>query len=552
MFWSVFLRRFSIPKFLTVVSAAIFCTALVSVGGTPSLADDFYNSDSLFFPILYSELFLKGGSLGFYPIGDWCWTPSPYFFPDLAAYFALRTLFLPFPGAAWEATHLSYAFLQWTFLLAGIPVLFRVLRKEPNRNGFEFVFLSFGYLLGASFLFLGEKLFLFLPGYHGGTWASLSWVWACHFSWKKTGERTYFYGTILAVFLLSLSDLFFVPVFVIPLTITETYEFLFKNRGLQRLRKFWFSFLPTATGLILAKILLNILDKNKIILFPGSYASGKVGWSVLFGNPKVWWNDFTVASGGLFGSNRTEISIVAFVFVVSLFRNRIRFPTGVPEKTSRVPVLLFASLGFLSPLFLVLLAAINGHVMENGNPIDRYFGQITVAVLGCGFWLLGSMEFERKFRLGLFAFLCFGTALLVTVAFSKNSNPVYYPERMQCIDRLITEKGYRRGISNFWISRPMRVFSRSEAVIDDYLPDLNLFYWQNTFAWFLSDVPYTFAVMEGIDETALKSVFRDAKPVADCGSWKIYDLSDPDGEKSKALISSNRNKIGIWKGSRSK
>lgn len=548
----MFLRRFSIPKFLTVVSVSVFCTALASVGGTPSLADDFYNSDSLFFPILYSELFLKGGSIGFYPIEDWCWTPSPYFFPDLAVYLVFRTLFLPISHGAWEMTHLFYALFQWTFLLVGIPVLFRVLRKEPDRNGFEFVFLSFGYLLGAAFLFSGEKLFLFLPGYHGGTWASLSWIWACHFSWKRKGGRTYFYGTILAVFLLSLSDLFFIPAFAIPLAIVETCEFLFKNRKLHGFRKFCLSVFPTIAGLILSKVALEILDKNKVILFPGSYASGKVGWSVLFGNPKVWWNDFTIASSGLFGSNRMEIAIVAFVFVLALFRNRIRFSEFFPAKPPRIPVLLFASLGFLSPLFLVLLAAINGHVTQSGNPIDRYFGQMTVAALGAVFWLLGSMEMGRKFRVGLFVFLFLGNALLVKVAFSKKMDPVYYPERMRCLDRLVTEKGYRRGISNFWISRPMRIFSRSDAVIDDYLPDLSLFYWQNTFAWFLSDVPYTFAVMEGIDEAALKSTFPDAKPVADCESWKIYDLSDSDGEKSKALIDSNRNKIGIWKGSRSK
>ncbi|WP_125250343.1 hypothetical protein [Leptospira wolffii] len=96
----------------------------------PELANRFYNADSLFFPIIYQELFLGPGANFLNGWKDLAWTPAFYFFPDLVQYFSLRTIFLALDSGAWESTHLVYAFLQWTLLILGIARLVRPDFKE--------------------------------------------------------------------------------------------------------------------------------------------------------------------------------------------------------------------------------------------------------------------------------------------------------------------------------------------------------------------------------------------------------------------------------------
>ncbi len=47
----------------------------------------FYNSDSLYLPYLYQDLFMRGGKLS-----EWIFSPTPYFFPDMLIYFILATI----------------------------------------------------------------------------------------------------------------------------------------------------------------------------------------------------------------------------------------------------------------------------------------------------------------------------------------------------------------------------------------------------------------------------------------------------------------------------
>lgn len=156
------MRNILFPIF-TILSAALFILSLGTIAPNSQLADSFYNADSLFFPILYSEIFLREGILGLYGFTDWCWTPSTYFLPDAFFYFGLRTLFLFLDVGAWEYTHLTYAVVQWTYLLFGILFLIRIVGIGKKNLKAEYLFLGLGYLFGAACILEQSRIFLFCP-----------------------------------------------------------------------------------------------------------------------------------------------------------------------------------------------------------------------------------------------------------------------------------------------------------------------------------------------------------------------------------------------------
>ncbi|EPG75059.1 putative membrane protein [Leptospira fainei serovar Hurstbridge str. BUT 6] len=532
-----------------ILSVFLFILSLGTISTNSRLADSFYNADSLFFPILYSEVFLRDGILGLYGFTDWCWTPSPYFFPDAFFYFVLRTVFLLREVGAWEYTHLCYAFVQWTYLLLGILFLIRTLGIERKNRNADSLFLGIGYLLGALCILEQSRIFLFLPGYHTGAWASLGWTWSFYYLWKRSQKRIYFLACLLSAFALGLSDLFFLPAFLIPLIFAEGIAILFiKETWRARIRSFGKCLIPILLAMIAVKLAYGLLDKNKVILFPGLYASGRIAWKTVFGNPALWWNGFYGASVSVFIANRFElIALVSTSALYILIQKKSRAQISAVNRI--LPIILFSSLGMIVPLFLVFIPAINGHATQGSPPIDRYFGEMILAALGSFAGLLGvSSNIKLYSRISSFLSSILMVFVLYTVL-PREKGVVYYPESIACIDREIQAKDWRRGLASFWESRPLRIFSRNKIAVDDYLEDMSLFYWQNSFRWFLSDRPYSFAIMNGIKKESFETHFGPASAVIHCGDWNVYEVGDPTGTKSAALNSLNRRKIDLWKAS---
>lgn len=201
------------------------------------------------------------------------------------------------------------------------------------------------------------------------------------------------------------------------------------------------------------------------------------------------------------------------------------------------------------PLFIVFIPAINGHAAQGTPPIDRYFGEMILAALGSLAGLLhviSNIKSYSRFSLLL-------SSILIIFVFYKTSSGekgvLYYPESIACVDREIQARDWRRGLASFWESRPLRIFSRNRISVDDYLEDMSLFYWQNSFRWFLSDRTYSFAIMNGIKKDSFEMYFGSASAVIRCGDWNVYEVFDPTGAKSAALNSLNRRKIDLWKAS---
>ncbi|WP_244244950.1 hypothetical protein [Leptospira koniambonensis] len=509
----------------------------------PRLADFFYNSDSLFFSIIYQELFLKPGANFLISLNGFGWTPALYFFPDLVQYFALRTIFLLLENGGWELTHLSYSAFQWVFLLLGIIFLLQILTKEKISYEILSLVLAFGFLIGIILILFKQDLFVFLPGFHGGNLAVLCWAWGFFYRWEESNSKKSFVLVAGTVFLFALSDLLFIPYFLIPTLGLHFSDWLFKERSIHRVQKIAYTYFPVFLGIVASRIVFQILRKNNFIFFPGTAAPKKLGETIA--NWK--WESFFHSFSYLCKENWIYLVLIIFLFGLLKFLSKKEEGTNL-----RKPIYLFLILGIIVPLFFLVYGFIFGLTGKSGiQGIDRYFGEILLGFLGIGaVYILKISNIPiAKFVLGCVFFL--GILLGIYSSYSKGLGLTHYPAKVACLDGLAEANHWKRGIASFWYVRPMRIFSKKALEPDDYLYDLMLFYWQNNLNWFeRENPPYTFAIIDGVDEKIVRKKMGEPISVSYCDKIPIYTFANL--EKSLEFVRENRGKIDIWKFSTSR
>ncbi|TGM95512.1 hypothetical protein [Leptospira dzoumogneensis] len=528
---------------IAALGFAGFCISLGRVAVDPILADSFYNSDSLFFSIIYQELFLKPGANFLISLKGFGWTPALYFFPDLVQYFALRTIFLSLENGAWELTHLSYSAFQWTFLLFGILFLLQKLTKEKISYEKAGLVLSFGFLIGIILILFKQDLFVFLPGFHGGNLAVLCWAWGFFYQWVESNSKRDFIFAAGTVFLFSLSDLLFIPYFLIPALGLHLLDWLLKERSIHRIQKIACAYFPVFLGLIASRVFFQILRKNSFVFFPGTAAPKKIGEAVTSWQSEHFFNSFSY----LYKENWIYLVPIILLFGILKFLTR-KEEGGNTNK----PLYLFLILGVIVPFVFLIYGFIFGLTGRAGiQGIDRYFGEILLGFLGIG--IVSILRISdipaAKFVLGVLFSL--GILIGIYSSYSKGLGLAHYPANVSCIDEFADQHNWKRGVASFWYVRPMRIFSKKKIEPDDYLYDLMLFYWQNNLNWFeRENPPYTFAIIDGVDEKIVRQKLGEPISISYCDKIPIYTFANPG--KSLEFVKENRNKIDIWKFSTSR
>lgn len=514
--------------------------SLGSIASDPRLAIPFYNADSLFFPIIYQELFLREGANFLSGLQGLAWTPAFYIFPDLIQYFILRTIFLPLSSQAWEITHLSYAFVQWTILIAGFTYLLCRNSKEERSPKSWVPLLSFGYLVGAALIYFQKNGFVFLPGFHGGILALLPWSWVLFLHWEDNSGRKNFISVFLTVCLLSLSDLLFIPYFLIPILVWDFRRILFPEPSLEKLRALVSIYLPVILGIGFARVLAKLLQSNSYIFFPGTALPVKVTLSGIFRKENI--SEFSQAFLFLCRENFVFIgfSVLLFLILRSIRKRKEQ------EKYSFEAIFLF--LGVLVPFTFLIYGILFGLLGSGGfQTIDRYFGEIFLGSFGLGF-LCVRLALGRPGSYGFVGVFILVVGTFFSYSFVRSGSGIsYVPPKIDCVEGLAKKHSWKRGLASFWYVRPLRIFSNRALEPDDYLYDLMLFYWQNRLEWFERDSPYSFAILDGLDEGKVREKFGAPKELLQCEDAKIFVIDDPSGEKSRNFIEENRLKIFLWK-----
>ncbi|PJZ76963.1 hypothetical protein [Leptospira neocaledonica] len=543
-----FLQKFDTKNrlffFITAAFGFIgFCISLGRVAVDPKLADFFYNSDSLFFSIIYQELFLKPGANLLNSLNGFGWTPALYFFPDLVQYFALRTIFLATENGGWELTHLSYSAVQWIFLLFGILFLLRKLEKEKISYEKSSLVLTFGFLIGIILILFKQDLFVFLPGFHGGNLAILCWAWGFFYQWEGSNSKKNFILVLGTVFLFSLSDLLFIPYFLFPALGLHFYDWLIRERSIHKIRKIVYIYFPVFLGIVFSRVVFQVLRKSSFVFFPGTAAPKKIGETI-----STWkWESFFYSFAYLCKENWIYILLIISLFCIVQFLSKKGDGVNLNKQ-----VYLFLILGILVPFIFLIYGFVFGLTGKVGiQGIDRYFGEILLGFLGIGaVCILRISDIPIvKFGLGIVFFL--GILFGIYSSYSKGLGLTYYPEKVACLDELAEKNHWKRGVASFWYVRPMRVFSKKGLEPDDYLYDLMLFYWQNNLNWFeRENPPYTFAIIDGVDEKIVRKKMGEPLSISYCDKIPIYTFASP--EKSLEFVKENRGKIDLWKFSTSR
>lgn len=543
-----FLQRLSSKNrvffFITAVLGLLgFCLSLGRVAVDPRLADFFYNSDSLFFSVIYQELFLKPGANFLISLNGFGWTPALYFFPDLVQYFALRTIFLLLENGGWEMTHLSYSAFQWIFLLFGIVFLLQKFTKEKISYETLSLILTFAFLIGIILILFKQDLFVFLPGFHGGNLAVLCWAWGFFYQWEESNSQKSFALVAGAIFLFSLSDLLFIPYFLIPALGLHLFDWLFKERSVHRLQKIVYIYFPVFLGIVTSRIVFQILRKNSFVFFPGTAAPKKLVETIA-----SWkWENFFHSLSYLCKENWIYLVLIIFLFGIIKF-----LPKKKEGANLNKPIHLFSILGIIVPFVFLLYGFIFGLTGKSGiQGIDRYFGEILLGFLGISAVCILRIS---DIPVAKFAFTClcfFGILFGIYSSYSNGIGLTHYPAKVACLDELADKHHWKRGVASFWYVRPMRIFSKKALEPDDYLYDLMLFYWQNNLNWFERETPpYTFAIIDDLDEKIVRKKMGEPISISYCDKVPIYTFENP--EKSLEFVKENRGKIDLWKFSTSR
>ncbi|WP_245915494.1 hypothetical protein [Leptospira johnsonii] len=517
-----------------LISFLLFLISLGTISGSGSTGKTFYSTDSLFFANVFSEL-IKGYKEGnvLYGLKDWTWTPSVYLFPDLFFYFLLRLLAIPI-NVCLEVVHLGYAILQWTLLFFSWNILFRKFLPEESEISILYR-ISIWFVLGELFISQNSFLPLFLPGFHTGTWCLLPISWALFITPKK--NKYHYLLEFSLAFIAVLSDPLFLPSFLIPILLYESFTNLIR---IFKEPKFFISYSvkwgPMVLGLFSGVKAYSLLVRNHFVFFPYRYFEKSIfeNYKMIFGSS--FWKSIYIFFDSLTGIlwGLIVICSVAFFILKKFRKDDVRFVN--------LNMFYFFS-GVVLPFFLILIAYISEDILPEKVPF-RYLGILVPSIFGLTCILIRG----RALSIITFFIIIYGGSYLSSYLIKNKPLKIeYYPDWIACLDDLGRKNHWQRGMGGFWTSAPVRNFSRAGLVSDYYQPDLSIRPWQNTFRWYQLDENYSFAILTELDEEVISKTFGSGGRTEECRGTKIYVFSKKNERLIKDFVLLKKTEINAWK-----
>ncbi|MBW0435164.1 hypothetical protein HGB47_16245 [Leptospira yasudae] len=549
--------KLQILKEIIPLGIALFVFT-VSLNENPEIRSLAFNADTLYPMILQQDLMEDGN-----PLRGWSLTPSPYFFPDVAIAFLIRTfvrdgiasVYLAFLGQAllllfallfaFETENKSQteqtetrriivlAYSSFLILVSVNAFFFPILGFASHGNALSFTFICFG--LWRKNLRLTETPFL-------------------REGWKLVLKRTFF-GTLQI--LLIASDPLFVFYFSIPCVLLAAWESK-TERNRETVARLLFLILSTGIGWFA----YQALTKSDFVFIPTGYYTGTPSWNV--------WEPITTTFSHQLRTNPISfyfwIGIFPLLFLWRMFQKRtVPSPNSVDPTKNTGDSQTNSSLNKLRPLstnrilaFLILSAIVStigifisgnlsGIFQKDGVPL-RYF--LPLLFVWFPILILFLSELPLNYNKGIFIFLYtlfFGLVFFASARTSSVREP-YQDSLVDCLDKNQERFSLKRGISDFWTSRRIRIFSKKEIRADNYLRDLHPEYWQNSWSWYLR-IPaqeYNFAVLPGLDAAILKKEFGDPQSVIACENHEILIWNKDSEERFARFREKKREEIELW------
>lgn len=418
----------------------------------------FVNSDALYMPSLYLDLFVHGTGLHV-----WHLNGAPNFFPEMFLFFPLMALL-----KSTTLTIMVYGVLQMSLILYLIHRLLSLAQVPISHNGRYLLLLTYLLIPLSAVLNEGHLIpaQLLLAGYHAGFFINSLLAAILALSYMKNGGWSKLLILGVLIFLAVISDKLFIMGFVAPALLFFLVHLLQKGKKKRYLVLIAVVGLLTLLGLFSFRM-LNFTAAIDMIstggkMFQFDQIPEALGnflhhmRSVLIDYPT---QRLLVLATGLF-------IVAAPVYLLLHLRKYLAKELDRGHAISWALILYL----FLFTFIILLTPIINGYYI--GRSLIRY--NYAALVMGAaGFvYLLATLLSPYSLPPWLrknFSTVCSAAilVLLLTVgiknqAFKGFKNYVnYYPEDVRILDELKSEHGLSYGLGGYWQAKYSSIFSRN-------------------------------------------------------------------------------------------
>jgi hypothetical protein len=420
----------------------------------------YFNSDTLYLPSLYRDLFIDHNSLR-----GWHLNSSPNFFPDMVLYFILM-----FTSGNFIFSSSLFSILQYMGILFLIPLLFRILIPGVSR-----LFIAMTVLLMTLFLFVtfcsNDFVFTFYilsNAYHTSAFVMGLICIILTLFYLKNPTKSKLVLLFSLCFLSILSDRLFIVVYTLPvLTIVI---FLLKRQHVREVNRV---LLVNVISLISGMVLFRLIDSSHYIFIDKPYRFmdfANIGPSFGMLSSQL--------TGYLLGMNFKSliilVSLLSFTGTIFLFfRINRKEEENLYLKFYFLFSIAFTSLVFLMP---VLAGNYTGYDTIRYNIYVFYLSVINSGIIAAIF-LKGRMVKHAVRRITLSVPVLFSLVLVGVIIVEFSGNGLrrflnYYPAIVRCVDEASQKEKLLYGVGGYWDAKYITLFSKKEVRIYSVYDDL--------------------------------------------------------------------------------
>lgn len=458
---------------LTVALLQVLLIALCFATADANDMRLFFNSDTLYLPSIYRDLFVDGSSLE-----GWFINPAPNLFPDVVIYFALQG----FTGD-FVITSILFSFFQYAFIALLIHRVFRIVLPHADDFRMALIHLSIGliYIVSVSDDDFGFSFQLLSNAYHMGVFVNILlalWMFLIELNKPSIARKILL---VLCIVVFGFSDKIFWIGFSFPVLIIAALMFFGKKR-----REAIVLFGITALATWVSALLLKQFESGEYFTVekPFRYMDfANIGnsWNIMYDQLSTYVLEFRVK--GL-------IIILTFVAVVFSMIQSTRVIIRYFKSTER----LFGNDDVLHIFFMLFAAAVFWAPVINGNyggwDTIRYNFPVFVFALVYLAAQIPDLRFSIK-KIG--GYVLMGVAGLSAVVLVKNNENWsmvvnYYPRKVRLIDEIAAENKLEYGVAGHWDSKLTTMFSKRGLRVYSTFEDFNPYLHVVNHNWFFEKI----------------------------------------------------------------
>jgi len=449
-----------INYYLLFVLTALLVVLLFSIVPGTSEIRTYFNSDTLYLPSLFLDIFVHHSG-----IGDWHLNAAPNFFPDMLLYFLLMSFL-----KKTALTSMVYSILQALILLVLINYSVRIL--TPGITNPEMLLVNFTFLLILISPVTGEGNLIpaqiLLPAYHCGFFINSLLSLVLMFRYLQTGKLWLLMVMGIVVLLAVLSDRLYLMGFVFPALVVSAMSMIRRSRENRFIWILLMTIVPALLGLFLFRMIRMATSLHFIA----------TGWKMFnFENIPESFHvllEHMRSVIELYPVQRWLVLLMLFFMIgglVYLVAEAGKFLKDEMDAGGKqqYQLVLFMWIFVMAVYFAPV---INGSYV--GHAIIRYnFAALITGSVGFTYLLLRWLtKIPPVRKLLSFAVLLLTAGLIgLYMAIALNhrffsgiqSYVNYYPRLSEILDQLQEEHDLSCGIANYWEAKKTTIFSTNDV-----------------------------------------------------------------------------------------